>query len=406
VSELTVDVCKLDYPPASYGDTLAGVERTVQDVVERVFRDPSGILRSGVDGGTMKIRTLADIKDRPHAIGCYSENSAIPRELKPLWLNYENAIQASGKYLVALGEKYKATHDAEVAALARRTFESLETLWNNAAEQNAWGRGWMPKPYGGIEDVSQCFETSEDQYGDLVLGLQAYHETVANETERTTIEDMVASFAEWWYERDYAGAYFGRGIWWKRLGFPHPVAGFLHINALAHAWRPDPRFEDGFETWIKLTHGFYPSLEHLGPNGCGLVLEALERLYALRPEHSDVWDEAAVFMGDRLIVNVKEDNCQPHLKGRTQAATYSALYLSMAHKLLPNRGYDKWTLHCLEACMGRADFYHVCRGQPIADLEFQLAGDDYRDTFWCEGHVSWLGGYWRLVNAGVLEHLQ
>src|SRR2546426_6129329 len=96
---MTTDVCEVDFPPASYGRTLEEVEVTIQQVVERVFRDDDGILRSGVNGRTMKPMRIEDVKDRPQGMGTFAENSAIPRAVKPIWLNYENAGQATGKYL-------------------------------------------------------------------------------------------------------------------------------------------------------------------------------------------------------------------------------------------------------------------------------------------------------------------
>ncbi len=38
----TVDVCKLEFPPVSYGDSLCQAEQTIQKVIETVFRDESG----------------------------------------------------------------------------------------------------------------------------------------------------------------------------------------------------------------------------------------------------------------------------------------------------------------------------------------------------------------------------
>ena len=40
----TEDVCALDYPPVCYGETLAETESTIQDILENIFRDASGLL--------------------------------------------------------------------------------------------------------------------------------------------------------------------------------------------------------------------------------------------------------------------------------------------------------------------------------------------------------------------------
>ena len=36
MNELTVDVCEVDFPPGSYGDTLVSAEETVQEVIDEV----------------------------------------------------------------------------------------------------------------------------------------------------------------------------------------------------------------------------------------------------------------------------------------------------------------------------------------------------------------------------------
>ncbi len=49
----------------------------------------------------------------------------------------------------------------------------------------------------------------------------------------------------------------------------------------------------------------------------------------------------------------------------------------------------------MDACTTRAHFYHIRRGLPIHKLPTLVAGDDYRDVFFCENQVHWLAAYWR-----------
>ena len=44
------DVCEVDLSRETYGEGLEDVEATIQQVVERVFRDEDGLLRSSVYG--------------------------------------------------------------------------------------------------------------------------------------------------------------------------------------------------------------------------------------------------------------------------------------------------------------------------------------------------------------------
>lgn len=46
----TIDVCQLAFPFVSYGESLAQAEKTIQQIREIIFREDSGLLRSGVIG--------------------------------------------------------------------------------------------------------------------------------------------------------------------------------------------------------------------------------------------------------------------------------------------------------------------------------------------------------------------
>ena len=184
---LTRDVFSGDFPPASYGENLEEIEATAQQVIERIFRDEDGILRSGVSGHTMKPLTRAEVVDRPNGKGGYSEHAAMPAELREVWLTYENAGEASGAYLMALCLKFEATGDPKVRERAQRTVDAIVTLWRNASPDAGYGGGglgWFPKPYGGIHEVAGMGECSADQYAGITLGLHAYHRTMADAAEK------------------------------------------------------------------------------------------------------------------------------------------------------------------------------------------------------------------------------
>jgi len=47
----------------------------------------------------------------------------------------------------------------------------------------------------------------------------------------------------------------------------------------------------------------------------------------------------------------------------------------------------------------RSDFYHIRRGLRIDARPALVRGDDYRDVFFCEGHVHWMSAYWQRLSA-------
>lgn len=398
MEKVTTDLCEVDFPPTSFGRTLAEVEATVQQVIERVFRDGDGILRSGVWGKTMKPMRPEDVHDLPDGSSEFLTRSAMPQRMKSTWHNYENAEQASGKYLMGLSEKHRATGDPRVRDLAWRTVDAIVTIWNNAA-RHPYGRGWLPKPYGGIHDLDDIYECSADQYADVTFGLYDYYLHLADADEKKLIQEVILSFADWWHDRDYAGAYLGMGIWWKRLKYPHPTGYFLFLNALAYAWNPCRKFQQGYETWLEIKDGLTPRKDSQGPNECGIAIDALERLLVLRPMERAFWLQAADACAQQIVHCVEIDNLIPYINTRTQPKGYAAHNLAAAHRMLPDRGYAATALRCLRGCMERKDFYYIQRGQPTEGM--MLMTDESRNTYWCENLVGWLDGYWSLRNAGV-----
>ena len=394
--QLTQDVCPLDYPPVSYGQSLAEVEATVQDVIERVFRDEDGMLRSFVNARTMKAYEVADVKNRPDGVGAFTERSDIPTRAKPVWLNYENAGQASGVYIEALCAKVLVTGDQKFAKLAANTVEAVAKLWENAAQMpfpnGGAGRGWFPKPYLGIQNLEGMHECSADQYCEITLGLHSYYLTLAGEEEKRLIERIITSFAEWWYDHDYAGIYFGRAIWWKRLtDHPMAVSFFLYLNALAYSIDPRQKFRRGFEIWLENKDSLTQPADPIWVCLNGLSLKCLERLLTLRPELSAYWQHSAAHQAASLLKGFNEPK---GLNAIYEINSYCADFLTTAHRLFPNAGYRDAAVKALKSCTTRNGHYHLQRGKPVENLSQCERGDDFIDALQCENHVHWLSAYW------------
>ncbi len=399
MEKVTRDVCMLTYPPKVYGRTLEEVERTAQEVIERIFRDKDGILRSGVNGRDMQPLEEKDVPDRPHGFGTHAEYAAAPRRLKAVWLNYENTGQASGKYLRAMLNKYAVTKDPKVLGHARKTLEALALLWNNCARDHQWGRGWMPKPYGGIREVAEVFECSVDQYCDITQGIDAFSREAATPSERQMIKEMILSFADWWIDHDYTAGYFGICNYWKKAG-AHPAGYFLYLNALAYSIVPRRKYLEGFNLWLELSQHLSAPTRRVCLNGNGLALECLQRLMELRPDHREFWLLCARTCADNMVALFREGQAFVGNPTRFQMNAYCAHHLCTAHALLPERGYDKMIAELLTTYNKRGDFYHLSRGQRLDKISPMVAGGDYRNTFWAEGHIAWLNAYWTLKRLG------
>ena len=399
------DVYEGNFPPASYGSSLEEIEKTNQLVVEKIFRDHDGLILCSVNAATMKPYQLDDIKDRPDGKGTFVERSAIPQAIKPVWMNYENTGQASGTYLDALCAKFKVTRSPEARDLARKTFEGIIKLWENGAKiehsLGGGGRGWFPKPYDGLRSFEGMHECSVDQYCEITLGLQSYYEVMASNDEKRTIEAIVVSFADWWYDHDFAGIYLGEPVWWKRLE-THSMAAsfFLYLYTLAARWSPCKKFQHGFEIWQELKGALKPPGEAIW--GCmnGLTLNALERLTELRPDLNDFWLSAAEHQAKLLVSSVTE---RVNMNQRYEFEGFAADYLCAADQMLPGNGYANLAIKCLNECNSRDRYYHLRRGLEVDSLDPREKGDDFRDALTCELHVHWLSGYWKLRLSNDLK---
>jgi len=284
----TVDVCTLDFPPVSYGKTLAETEKTIQQILETIFRDESGLIISGVNGITMKPSRPEDVTDRQFGVGGWWENGQFPRDYKNLAMNFENCHQCSGKYLDGLVDKYIVTTDPKVLGYAKKIVEMTGQIWDTAAKTHRYGKGWLPKPYAGMKLIPEMCETSVDQYSDITFGLEKYYNELADLKERNMLAEMFLSFADWWLDHNYTTSFLGSTVWWDRI---HTLAQayFLYLFQLAYSLAPRKRYLDGFdyifsraEKALVTRDGAYNG-ENFNPNGSGIVIEAMARIAKINP---------------------------------------------------------------------------------------------------------------------------
>ncbi|MBT4817655.1 MAG: hypothetical protein HON70_18260, partial [Lentisphaerae bacterium] len=134
-----------------YGTTPEACESRISNIVQDVFLDRDGLLIGAVKGSTLKPYTQADMKGVPleKTLG---KDLGAPHQYKLVLMNYEETGMAHGDYLMMLCEKYQATRGGEVRSQAATAFQAIQRLADTVAETNPYGRGWWPKPYGGMND--------------------------------------------------------------------------------------------------------------------------------------------------------------------------------------------------------------------------------------------------------------
>jgi len=295
---VTADERRRKLVDGTYGENLPEIAERIEAIVEGVFRDSAGFVRGAVNLNTLKPFTHADVERYPLA-EMYTRNANIPWKLKKLIMNYEEADMATGDYLMALVHQAAAADDREIRRQARGVFEAICALCDNAAATNSLGPGWLPKPYGGIRDVSEMCETSADQYTKITLALELYARELANKRERDKAHRLIVSFADWWIEHWYTTSYFGRCLWWWRHNSPHGTGWLLYILALAEDITGEPLYGREFELLWEFREGL---LNVSGPSGnsMNLGVETAVRLWDLKPDHREFWEQAMIANWDAV----------------------------------------------------------------------------------------------------------
>ena len=83
-------------------------------------------------------------------------------------------------------------------------------------------------------------------------------------------------------------------------------------------------------------------------------------------------------------------------RGSFQLTLFIAWYLCVAHRVLGDQKYADQAAGYRDQHRNRADFYHLTRGVAVELYDPVAQGDDYRNMFWSEGHITWLSTYWYL----------
>ena len=327
-------------------------------------------------------------------------------------MNFENCHQCSGKYLDGLVDKYAVTKDPKVLGYAKRIVDATRELWETVAKTHIYGKGWLPKPYAGMNEISEMNESSVDQYADITLGLEKYYHELATPDEKAVLAEMFLSFADWWIDHNYTTSYEGITVWWDRV---HTLAQayFLYLFELAYSLAPRKKYRDAFDYIFSLggdklvsKEGAYDG-ENYNPNTSGIVIEAMSRIARINPS-------LKVFCNN-CIQNYVPALIEAGISGNAGSLgpifnmkLFAAKYLTHAHEFCNDDSLIKYMVEFLSTVKNRADFYHVKRGMSLDDGVLEKGNadkNDYRDVFWAEQHCCWISTYWylRRINKVTID---
>jgi hypothetical protein len=216
----------------SFGDKLEAIEATLVCIMEELFVDEDGYCRTEINARTLQPYHLDDPEVLPPEKQ-WIRHGLLPDCAKAIHMNYEDASMTTGTYMSAMVAKLKKTGDKKTEKIVRRTFAAMNLLYQEVAAKNAYGRGFIPKPYLGIRDVGEMFEMSADQWVKYVGGLDVFRD-VATEPEREQAEEILVSMAKWLDDHDFVTPYLGGPVWGRLMQHEHYPAIFAYIMALGY----------------------------------------------------------------------------------------------------------------------------------------------------------------------------
>ena len=223
----------LQFVRKPYGDNLADIEATLVRIMEEVFLDEDGYYRTEINARTLQPYQPDDPEVLPPDKQ-WIRHGLLPDCAKAIHMNYEDASMTTGAYMRAMVAKLKKTGDKKTEEIVRRTFAAMNLLYEEVAKNNEYGRGYIPKPYLGIRNVSEMFEMSADQWVKYVGGLDVFRD-VASDTEREQAEEILVAMAKWLDDHDFVTPYLGGPCWGRLMQHEHYPAIFAYVMALGHS---------------------------------------------------------------------------------------------------------------------------------------------------------------------------
>ena len=177
----------------SPGTSLANRADSFDQVIQRAARDEHGIVCAYVCFEPLRSLQPGDIGNPQDLVDDISSENLYA---------YEDAGMASGAYLASQTIRYRVAKQEQARRNADAVFEGIRTIYDLGAKGKC--PGFFPKPYGAL--LSN--HISRDQYLYVMAGLAEYL-TIADESRRAIILDMLEQMANYWIDIDYKTSYFG-----------------------------------------------------------------------------------------------------------------------------------------------------------------------------------------------------
>ncbi len=197
----------------------------LENLLEKNFIDPSGVVYTFVDAKTMQPWNRENWDDSFDYI-------KVPGHSPWECLTYENCGMTTGAYLAALSYKYLIDKDPGTMEQALRCWRGIRHIYDIGSSKQ---EGFFPKIHGG--NFSE--QTSSDQYLYAMKGMKIFHPLAPKEIQKE-IAACCTKMSDFWMDRNYVYPYFTiPDMQWKPGRFPS-----LHI--ISHELSGEQKYLDEF----------------------------------------------------------------------------------------------------------------------------------------------------------------
>jgi len=194
------------------------------------------------------------------------------------YLDYEDCIMATGRYISVKILRYLAAGDNAAAADARETMEALLKL---AAEGDKVQSGYLPKPHGGLSKASLSTNISTDQYEHAVFAMWRFITAFPQSPLHQEVANEIVKIAEYFVRNDFT--YQGYSAVYSTieerddLEYPafvsiHTFGLYLPLMQMAYELTGDKKYEQQLQRLFKLLFEYDAEKEYVKhQNTCNLL---------------------------------------------------------------------------------------------------------------------------------------
>ena len=201
--------------------------------------------------------------------------------------NYEDAIMATGYFVVSQVMRYRVEGAEQARRLAERGARAILAI---SREGDKVERGYLPKPHGGLANAAKSRAISSDQYEHALFGLWHVRSVTEDDGLRGEIDEAIVKWADYFVTHDFAYLYFGRLTVTPELAV-HGLGLLMPLMVIAGEITGDPRYREAMDRRLmpvlreRLVKG--ETSCGIGPNVSALITVGLFNLWnrgVLRPE--------------------------------------------------------------------------------------------------------------------------